>query len=273
MSEAPPPPDPAPSTGPAAPDPAPSTGPAAPDAAASGPPAAPGPDTPPPWTPPDPTPPPQPWAAPSPWTPPGTPSPASAPPGFPPPAPGPAWYPPGYLPPGHLPPGDPPPYVPPAPARSGNRSTVVGVVVAVTTVLAFGLCACLGVAGLIYSADTPYPDDPYAQETYDPYYDYEEPETWPTQTRPTVRPALTPSDGPGEVTVVYEVTGRGPADLEYYDANGDFIQVEQVTLPWRRSLRMHDAGRVMVLANHGQQDRISCRITVDGRTVATDERA
>ncbi|MFI7487253.1 MmpS family transport accessory protein [Micromonospora echinaurantiaca] len=264
MSEAPPPPDPTPSTGPAAPD-----------AAASGPPAAPGPDTPPPWTPPDPTPPPQPWAAPGPWTPPGTPGPAGAPPGFPPPvgAPGPAWYPPGYLPPGHLPPGYPPPYVPPAPARSGNRSTVVGVVVAVTTVLAFGLCACLGVAGLIYSADTPYPDDPYAQETYDPYYDYEEPETWPTQPRPTVRPALTPSDGPGEVTVVYEVTGRGPADLEYYDANGDFIQVEQVTLPWRRSLRMHDAGRVMVLASHGQPDRISCRITVAGRTVATDERA
>ncbi|MDO3702529.1 MmpS family transport accessory protein [Micromonospora sp. C28SCA-DRY-2] len=273
MSEAPPPPDPTPSTGPAAPDPGPSTGPAAPDAAASGTPTAPEPAAPPSWTPPDPTPPPQPWVAPDPWTPPGT-------PGLPPPAgaPGPAWYPPGhlppgYLPPGHLPPGYPPPYAPAAPARSGNRSTVVGVVVAVATVLAFGLCACLGIAGLVYSADTPYPDDPYAQETYDPYYDYEEPQVWPTQARPTVRPALTPSDGPGRVTVVYEVTGRGPADLEYYDANGDFIQVEQVTLPWRRSLRMPSAERVMVLADHGQPDRISCRITVDGRTVATDEGA
>ncbi|MGS2613373.1 MmpS family transport accessory protein [Micromonospora sp. LZ34] len=259
MSEAPPPPDPTPPTGPAAPDP-------------SGPPATPEPASPPSWTPPDATPPPQPWVAPAPWTPPGAPGPAAAPPGFPPPAgaPGPAWYPPG-----HLPPGYPTPYGPTAPARQGNRSAVVGVVVAVVTVLAFGLCACLGIAGLIYSADAPYPDDPYAEESYDPYYDYEEeePQVWPTQARPTVRPALTPSDGPGEVTVVYEVTGRGPADLEYYDANGAFIQVEQVTLPWRRSLRMHDAERVMVLANHGRQDPISCRITVDGRTVATDDRA
>lgn len=263
MSEAPPPPDPTPPTGPATPDP-------------SGAPATPGPASPPPWAPPDATPPARPWVAPQPWAPPGSaagvpgPPPVAGTPCFPPPAgaPAPAWYPPGQLPPGY-----PPPYGP-VPARSGDRSALVGIV-AVVTVVVLGLCACLGVAGFAYyRTEQPYPDDPYAEETYDPYYDYEEeePQVWPTQARPTVRPALTPSDGPGEVTVVYEVTGRGPADLEYYDANGDFIQVEQVTLPWRRSMRMHDAERVMVLANHGQESRISCRITVDGRTVAQDDR-
>ncbi|MCM0676734.1 MmpS family protein, partial [Micromonospora phytophila] len=207
--------------------------------------------------------------------------PAGTTPHFPPPsapgAPGAAWPPPG-----HLPPGQPPPYgytygyghPAPPPVRSANRSTLLGVIVAGATVVVLGLCACLGIAGFLYSADGPYSDDPYAGEPYDDPYTEEPgfPAAPSAEPTPTVRPALTPSAGPGRVTVVYEVTGRGPADLEYYDANGDFIQVERVKLPWRRSMRMHDAERVMVLAGNSDDEAlISCRITVDGEAVAEDQ--
>ncbi|PZF95430.1 hypothetical protein C1I99_18305 [Micromonospora deserti] len=180
------------------------------------------------------------------------------------------------MPPVHLPPGYPPPYGPPAPPRgSTTRSTVIGIVVAAATVLVFGFCACLGVAGWLVGAEGRYSGDPYAEEPYyDPYDDDEEPEVggWPTaESTPTLRPAQTPSDGPGKVTVVYEVTGDGPADLEYYDANGDFIQVERVKLPWRQRLRMHDDNRVMVLASNSDGEAtIACRVTVDGARVAED---
>ncbi|MEU4644881.1 MmpS family transport accessory protein [Micromonospora sp. NPDC023814] len=153
--------------------------------------------------------------------------------------------------------------------------------VAAGAVVVVGICACLGLADrLVSPVDEGDPDRPLAHLPYP----YQQPAGggWPTAepapTTPpsamparTVAPARTPSDGPGTVTVVYEVTGRGPADVEYYDANGDFVQTEGVTLPWRMRLRAHDAERVMVLATGPDRNStIGCRITVDGRAAAED---
>ncbi|MFC3501336.1 MmpS family transport accessory protein [Micromonospora krabiensis] len=201
---------------------------------------------------------PGPWAPPDPgvWssTPahaPHTPA-ASAPPIPPPgwaaqpPAPGPGAY------------GQPWPHAPVPRRRSGRA----GVLIAAATVLVLVVCGAIGAATLIRYAQAPDPggpviDQPYAQP---PYVDDDEPWAEP--------PATTPSGAPGTVRVVYEVTGRGLVDLEYYDANGDFVQEAEVPLPWRLNLRVRTADRVMVLAHrYPEEGPVTCRITVDGRTV------
>lgn len=81
-------------------------------------------------------------------------------------------------------------------------------------------------------------------------------------------PALAPEDGPGEVALVYEVTSTGAVDIEYKDANGDLVRLEQVPTPWRMELRTHPQNQIMVL---GETDSdtipVTCQITLDGRVV------
>ncbi|MGR6322122.1 MmpS family transport accessory protein [Micromonospora soli] len=91
---------------------------------------------------------------------------------------------------------------------------------------------------------------------------------------PSRHPATQPSGGPGELSVVYEVTGVGPVDLQYYDANGDYIENERVTSPWRLQFTTNRTDRgLMVLAQLSEPneiDRATCRIIVDGNVVAED---
>ncbi|MFI7604055.1 MmpS family transport accessory protein [Micromonospora sp. NPDC049366] len=202
---------------------------------------------------------PGPWAPPDPgvWsstpghpphTGPTTPTPSAPPPSWgaqPPVAPAPWAY------------GQPWPYAPAARRRSGRA----GVLIAATTVLVLVVCGGIGAATLIRYAQPPAPGGPVAGQPWaEP--SYVDDESWAD------RPATTPSGAPGTVHVAYEVTGAGLVDLEYYDANGDFVQEAEVPLPWRLNLRVRTADRVMVLAHRYPADGpVSCRITVDGRTV------
>ncbi|MCW3841713.1 MmpS family protein [Micromonospora yasonensis] len=186
---------------------------------------------------------------------------------------------PGYAPSSWPPPGYPPPYAYPGapPSRTGG-GRVAAVVISVATVLLLIFCGCVGL-GVLGS----FVDDP-AGDSYDGSA-----ESWPDEPAepgepeesgdaddglvtavPTRSPALTPSGGAGRLTVVYEVTGSGVADLEYYDANGDFVQTERVKLPWRLKLTTDGTERVMVLASHSdfmETSRLSCQIQVDGKVV------
>ncbi|MEH0984481.1 MmpS family transport accessory protein [Micromonospora sp. CPCC 205556] len=140
---------------------------------------------------------------------------------------------------------------------------MVGVVVALT----LAVCGCLGVGGVLLGRYA----DPVAEEPYPDPYDYEEedvPEaTWtpPPPVQPA-QPAVTPSTGAGRFGVRYEVTGATRADIQYYDANGDFIHLEAVPLPWRRSIRTDDPNRVIVIATAEDDGRrVRCSTTVAGR--------
>ncbi|MEV1333513.1 MmpS family transport accessory protein [Micromonospora costi] len=203
------------------------------------------------------------------------PAPGSVPPGWAPGTVPPGWAPPptpGATPPGWSAPGPqayahPWPYGHPAtpPARP-RRGSAAGATVAVAAVLVLVLCGALGAVGLLRWADMPDQDRPVAEQPYDgPFYegdDEDDEEPWPAS------PALTASGAPGTTRVVYEVTGDGPVALEYYDANGDFVQEPDVSLPWRLDLTTRDADRLMVLAHTWDgQARLACRITVNGRTV------
>ncbi len=208
------------------------------------------------------------------------PSGAAPPPGHPwPGQPAPAWPPPGY----------PPPYAYPGapPARTNGGRTVAIVVGAVGVLLVLLFCGCVGVGLLGSLTGEPVASgEPYDVPGYDePGYGepgYGEPDEYGTgnegliTAEPSRTPASTPSGGPGRHTVVYEVTGTTPADLEYYDANGDFIQTEQVKLPWRLKFTVQETDRLMLLTRHStypDDSLISCRIIVDGKVVVeeTDE--
>ncbi|WP_433344698.1 MmpS family transport accessory protein [Micromonospora sp. CA-111912] len=155
--------------------------------------------------------------------------------------------------------------------RPDNTAKVIGLVIGLVIVLVVGLCGCACLAGILTSPeDQTSATDPWYGDPSAPDEDGEPVEASPYP-EPTRSPATRPSNGAGRVTVVYEVTGQGPAYLQYYDAAGDLIQTENVKLPWRKSFRMVDASRVMVLASNSD-DRygVDCRITVDGRTVARD---
>ncbi|MBM0260850.1 MmpS family transport accessory protein [Micromonospora sp. 4G55] len=152
----------------------------------------------------------------------------------------------------------------------------MGIVIAVVAVLVLGVCGCVGVGSALVGRYSPTADEPYYDP--DPYYsdDYDEdaPEsTWspPPPVQPST-PAATPSRGRGRFAVTYEVTGQGTADVQYYDANGDFIRLDGVRLPWRKKIRTDDANRVIVIASKTDNDgrTIGCSTTVAGRAPVTD---
>ncbi|MEV1333514.1 MmpS family transport accessory protein [Micromonospora costi] len=91
---------------------------------------------------------------------------------------------------------------------------------------------------------------------------------------PSAAPATTPSTGPGRISVVYEVTGRGRADVLYSDANGEPVWVSGAQLPWRKIIRTDHRDQVMVQvgrtdATTGEQ--IACSLAVDGEAPVTEE--
>ena len=86
---------------------------------------------------------------------------------------------------------------------------------------------------------------------------------------PTNLPDL-PDNG-RKITVVYEVTGDGPAEIVYTETLGESPQrVSNAKLPWKLTTTMEGATLVSVTAIRSDADSgtISCRATVDGEEVA-----
>ncbi|MET8351025.1 MULTISPECIES: MmpS family transport accessory protein [unclassified Micromonospora] len=173
-------------------------------------------------------------------------------------------------------PGYPPPYThpghPPASSASTGTGRVVGIVIAIVVTLVLAVCGCACGAGLLLEASTP---DPIAGEPYVVPDDgrttptAEPPTAGPTAVAPTPtkKPITRPTSGPAPVTVVYEVTGAGEADISYYDAESDLIHVDDVKLPWRTTIRTNGRSRVMVEATWPDieyQGPLDCTVTVTG---------
>ncbi|WP_349880328.1 MmpS family transport accessory protein [Micromonospora sp. HUAS YX12] len=204
--------------------------------------------------------------------PPGWPSQPGTPdaPGFP-AQPGwtPGAYPPGPYQPGAYPPGPyPPPYAYPGmPPRRSGSGWAAGLVIGIVTVLALIVCGCVGLSFLGSTLD----DRAASGERYDgPIYG--EPDGWADEpSAPPARPATTPSGGPGRFTVRYEVTGsEGEAEVQFYDANGDFHQLDSVDSPWRLRFTTSDRERVQIVTSAGRAGQVTCRITIDGKVVSTN---
>ncbi|MFU8871818.1 MmpS family transport accessory protein [Micromonospora sp. SL4-19] len=200
------------------------------------------------------------------------------------PPPGHSW--PGHPAPAWPPAGYPPPYAYPGstPPRTSS-GWIPAVVVGVAAVLVLAFCGCVGLSVLpaAFSGDPVVTSEPYDEpgygyptETSEPYDEPDDNDTADNgliTAEPTRSPAATPSKGPGRHKVVYEVTGTTPADVTYYDANGDFIQVEQVKLPWQLKFTVEETDRLILLTRHSvypDDSLITCRIIVDGKILVQE---
>ena len=85
-------------------------------------------------------------------------------------------------------------------------------------------------------------------------------------------------DVPGEgstITVTYEVTGVGPAEILYAEQLGQNPRrIRQAELPWKITTEMDGSTLVLVTAVRvgAEPGSIGCRATVDGRRVAQSSR-
>jgi hypothetical protein len=178
-------------------------------------------------------------------------------PGYPPTTPFP-----GYAPaPGHGP--------APAPPRKpgGGSAALLWSLIAVFAVL---LCAGAATAGFIVYRNTD--SGTSAQPTQDPV-----PPGRTAQPDPTAPPTGPPSEDPATrapadgAVVTYEVTGDGPATIQYLKADGQVESLSGESLPWRTELRMPKGNFLVSLTasrDGGGSGQITCRVLVDGKTVA-----
>ncbi|MCX4470012.1 MmpS family protein [Micromonospora sp. NBC_01655] len=152
---------------------------------------------------------------------------------------------------------------------------MIALVIGLVVVLVLGLCCCAGLGGLVTAAaeDRTTAGDPWYDkdetEPVDPWYDEDgtepvDPPTFPAD--PSKKPVTRPTAGPAPVTVVYEVTGGGRADVAYFDADSDLIHVDSAKLPWRTTIRTNGQSRVMVEATrpYGENEPLTCRLSVTG---------
>jgi hypothetical protein len=187
----------------------------------------------------------------------------------------------GYPPQG--PPGPPPAYGPPGygPAQPPPRRSsipLIALVLAVTLLLCGGVVTA-GVILVNRAADK-------AEELAAPIVNPTLPEL------PTVAPGLPglPTDFPDlpglpsgfptglpgigqgkEISVTYEVTGDGPAEILYVESfGGTPKRVGNVKLPWKITTKMKGTALVSVMAMRTGVDAggISCKASIDGEQVA-----
>lgn len=158
---------------------------------------------------------------------------------------------------------------PPPPAPKKSNAPLIGVILAVALLLCGGVVTA-GVLVVNTVTDR-------AKEAIEPITDPTLP-TLPTDVPelPTDLPTLPTDvpDLPGEgkaFTVVYEVTGDGPADILYAEKLGEQPKrLSGVDLPWKLEVPMQGSALVLVSGFRTEtgDGEISCRATVDGEEVA-----
>ena len=195
-----------------------------------------------------------------------------APPGHPPDYGGrPAYGPPPYAAqPGHggYPPPAHPGYDAPPPAPRKSNLPLIAVIVAVTLLL----CGGVATAGVLIARNV----TDRAKEAL-PQLPTEAPQL-PTEAPrlPTEVPDLPglPTELPGtpsrQISVTYEVTGDGPAQILYLDRlGGSPVRRDDVKLPWRFTTKVETPVLLSVMATRIGTDegQLSCRTLVDGAEV------
>ena len=186
---------------------------------------------------------------------------------------------PNYGPPGYPPPGQgamQPGYDPPQPPPKRSNAPLIALILAVTVLLCGG-AATAGVLIVDNVADRAKAIEPItdpALPTSVPELPTEAPDLPGLPTGlPTDLPDLPNLTGNSgkKITVVYEVTGDGPAEIVYTEKLGDSPQrVGNAKLPWKITTTMEGSAFVSVTAIRTEVDAgtISCRATVDGEQVA-----
>ncbi len=175
-------------------------------------------------------------------------------------------YGPGYPPPGYPPTGNPPPGYPPMPPGPPPRRSNVPLI---ALILAVSLLLCGGVATasvLLFRAAADR-----AKEAVEPITELPTvaPELPELPGLPTDLPTAVPGTG-RQLTVTYEVTGDGPAQILYIDRlGGTPTRLDNVELPWKFTAEVEAPALLSVIAMRLEttDGEISCRALVDGEEV------
>ncbi|BEL09951.1 hypothetical protein Q0Z83_081420 [Actinoplanes sichuanensis] len=183
---------------------------------------------------------------------------------------------PGYSPPPGYPPQ--PGYGPPPRPPRRSKAPLIALVLAITLLLCGGVVtASVLLVNRTVDKVNEVTDD--AKKAAEPLTEPTFPDLLPSGVPglpglPTDFPAL-PTDLPGlgegkEITVTYEVSGDGPAEILYMEKlDGTPKRVANAKLPWKITTTMKNPSVVSVIAVRTSVDSgsISCRATVDGKTV------
>ncbi|BBH66053.1 hypothetical protein ACTI_27380 [Actinoplanes sp. OR16] len=191
------------------------------------------------------------------------------------------YAPPGYAPePGYAPdysqggyPQQPPPYpgapayAPPPPRRS--KAPLIALIVAISLLL----CGGVVTSGVLIVRSVTDKAKEVVEPIANPTFPEPELPGLPTDlpTFPTDLPGLPGADQNKEISVTYEVTGDGPAEVLYTEQLGTAPKmVSGVKLPWKITTTMKGVALVSVSAQRtdGSSGDITCRATVDGKEVA-----
>jgi len=174
----------------------------------------------------------------------------------------------GYPPPGY--PGQPGYGPPAAPPPRRSNFPLIAVIVAVALLLCGGVIT----TGVLITRNV-------ADKTKQAVKPLTEP-TWPTDLPglPTDVPGLPglpsdlPTDGSGltgqTITVTYEVTGDGPAEIIYSEKLGAGpTRLDDVSLPWKFTTSMDTPTLISVIAIRSDttEGQVTCRALVNGKEV------
>ncbi|WP_430780482.1 MmpS family transport accessory protein [Actinoplanes sp. G11-F43] len=191
-------------------------------------------------------------------------------------APPPGYEQPGYAPPGYEQPGYPPlGYGPPQPPPRKSAVPMIALVLAIALLL----CGGVGVVGKILVDRATDKAAEITGSLPDPTLPALPTEGPDLPALPTDLPELPglptdlPTGIPGlgtEISVTYEVTGDGPAEIVYAEEGSTPKRVGNAELPWKITTKLTSPATVYVVAiRAGLGDGgVRCRATVDGEQVA-----
>ncbi len=172
----------------------------------------------------------------------------------------------GYPPPGHpqqpypAQPYPPQPYgAPPGPPPRKSNAPLIAVIVAVTLLLCGGVATAAVMAVRAATDKAKEAIEPITVPTFDPEL----------PSLPTGVPTGVPGSG-RKITVTYEVTGDGPAQIVYLDRlGGSPTRLQNVKLPWKITAEVETPALLSVIAMRvaATDGSISCRALVDGEEV------
>lgn len=183
----------------------------------------------------------------------------------------------GYPPPGQ---GGPPGY-PPGPQRPRKSAVPM---LALVTAIALLLCGGVAVVGKILVDKATQKAEEIAEPILNPTLPalptegpgFPDLPNLPTGIPglpglPTDLPTGIPGLGEGaEISVTYEVTGDGPAEIVYVESGNAPKRVGSAKLPWKLTTKMNSPAAIYVVAVRAGlgSGGIQCRATVDGEQVA-----
>jgi hypothetical protein len=145
-------------------------------------------------------------------------------------------------------------YPVPEPFRQPRRRSRIGKFFTIFAALSILLCGACGIGGFLVANHFTTKSNTAASPT--PH---------------KVSPSPTDEASPGTHTVVYEVTGDGPAIIAYSTGQGRPGN-DQTTLPWHKELTLDKPWTLNIFAIQPLGGKIACRILLDGQQVATDDR-